>query len=314
MIAVHIEKIKYAQGKYHNEIEEQRKNALNKLIAFRKKSRIHFCPDEKNYLDLTISFFEEKDILFSIPEDIEYFKSIVGSMPLNSRKKNLKPLKQFIIDKLGYKGLRGSFYPKYFNEIGIKACVFCNSALTVSVEKSTAQYSARFDVDHYQPKDEFPFLSIFLFNLYPVCAPCNRRKGKSTKVKFNLYSDDLKETKSSQFQFKLDAGAKSKYLLTKDLNYLDFNFEPINSSLQTALRIKEIYETQKDIIEELIVKKLMYDKNNQRILQNSFSKLNLHPDLYLRSLVGNYTKEHEIHKRPMSKFMQDIARDLGIID
>jgi hypothetical protein len=58
----------------------------------------------------------------------------------------------------------------------------------------------------------------------------------------------------------------------------------------------------------------MYDKYNILSLNNSFTKLNLKPDLYLRTLVGNYIKESEIHKRPMAKFMQDIARDLGIID
>lgn len=314
MIAIHIEKVKKVQRNYQSEIEDQRKSALDKLENFKRNSKIQFSICEKNYLDLVINIFQQKDLLFSTPTDIENLKTIVGNAPINSRKKGLTPLKQFIINKLNYKGLRSTFYPKYFNDIGIKACVYCNSALTVSVEQTNGKYSARFDVDHYEPKDEFPFLSIFPFNLYPACAPCNRRKSKSTKVKFDLYSDNLIETGTSKCQFKLDAGAKSKYLLTKDVNDLDFSFEPTNNSLQSELRIKEIYDTQKDVIEELIIKKLMYDKDNRKSLYNSFSKLQLHPDLYLRTLVGNYTKKHEIHKRPMSKFMQDIARDLGIID
>ena len=314
MIAVHIEKVKHVQAKYTSDLEDQRKNALKKLEEFKRNSRIQFSRDEKNYLDMVISHFQQKNLLVSTPEDIDCYKTKVGCVPKNSRKKGQKPLKQFIIDKLDYKGLRKTFYPKYFNDIGIKACVYCNSALTVSVEKTSSKYSARFDVDHYHPKDEFPFLSIFLFNLYPVCAPCNRRKSKSTKVKFELYSDKLVETRTSKYQFKLDAGAKSKYLLTKNVDDLDFSFEPTNNSLQTELKIKEIYDTQKDIIEELIVKKLMYDKDNRKSLYNSFTKLQLHPDLYLRTLVGNYIKKSEIHKRPMAKFMQDIARDLGIID
>lgn len=314
MIAVHIEKVKNIQGNYHSEIEQQRKNALKKLEEFKRKSKIQFCSAEKSYLVQVIKLFSENDILSSSPEEIEHFKTIVGRVPLNSRKKGLTPLKQFIIDQLGYKELRKTFYPKYFNDIGIKACVYCNSALTVSVDLTGNKYSARFDVDHYHPKDEYPFLSIFLFNLYPVCAPCNRRKSKSTKLKFDLYSDMPSDTKYSKYQFKLDVGAVSKYLITKNAHDLDFSFEPKFNSLQTALKIKEIYDTQKDIIEELIVKKLMYDKTNRKSLYNSFSKLNLHPDLYLRTLVGNYTKQHEIHKRPMSKFMQDIARALGIIE
>jgi hypothetical protein len=103
-------------------------------------------------------------------------------------------------------------------------------------------------------------------------------------------------------------------MITKDLNDLNFKFTPISNSLQNNFRIEEIYSTQKDVIEELIVKQAMYDDYNKKSLQNSFSKLSLRPDLYLRTLVGNYIKESDIHKRPMAKFMQDIARDLGIID
>lgn len=313
MIAVHIEKVKSVQNDLLNKIEKQRENALKKLRKV-QSSKMKFDAHESAYLQSVIDLFDKKEVLMSVPSKIEQIKIDIGSLPDNSCPARVKyPLKKIILDKLNYTYLRKSFYPKYFNLLGIKACVYCNSALTISVEESTTPSSARFDVDHYHPKDEFPFLSIFLFNLYPACAPCNRRKSKSTKVKFNLYSDNHIETSSSKYQFKLDEGAKSKYLLTKDVNDLDFSFEPTNNSLQSELKIKEIYDTQKDVIEELIIKKLMYDKDNRKSLYNSFSKLQLHPDLYLRTLVGNYAKKHEIHKRPMSKFMQDIARDLGII-
>ncbi len=317
MIAVHIEKVKSVQSKYQSEIEEQRKSALDKLEKFKRNSKIQFSTCEKNYLDLIIKVFQQKDILFSTPKDIENLKTIVGNVPLNSRKKSLTPLKQFIIEKLNYKGLRSSFYPQYFNDIGIKACVYCNAVLTISTEKikpKSKEYKGNFDVDHYHSKDDYPFLSIFLFNLYPSCAPCNRKKSKSTKINFELYSDNPVSLAKSDYKFKIDEGAKAKFLLTKNMDDLHFDFDSVDSGFQETFGIQQIYETQKDIIQELIIKKLMYDKDNRKSLYNSFSKLQLHPDLYLRTLVGNYTKQHEIHKRPMSKFMQDIARDLGIID
>lgn len=312
MISIHIEKIKSVQTKLLKDIEDHRKKALSKLKSFRN-SRVILSPAEIIYLDNVIKLYEINDVLTCTPTEIESHKAIIGILPPNSRNKKLKPLKKFIIEKLNYTGLRHSFYPNYFNQIGIKSCVYCNSALTVSVEKSFSNFSARFDVDHYEPKDEFPYLSIFLFNLYPACAPCNRRKSKSTGLNFQLYSDDIRETKKSKYSFKLDQGAKSQYLLTKDFKDLSFSFEPKMNSLQLSFNIEELYSTQKDLIEELIVKQQMYDQYNLKSLKNNFSKLNLHPELFLRSLLGNYTKETEIHKRPMAKFMQDIARDLGII-
>lgn len=317
MIAIDVQSVQNIQNNYRSDIEKQRKAALEKLKDFKKNTRIQFSTCEKNYLDQVINLFEQKDILLTSPNDIKDLKTAIGTVPLNSRKKGKKTLKQFIIDKLDYKGLRKTFYPQYFNDIGIKACVYCNAVLTISTEKikpRSIEHKGNFDVDHYHSKDDYPFLSIFLFNLYPSCAPCNRKKSKSTKISFELYSDNPANFAKSDFKFKLDPGAKAKFLLTKNSDDLHFDFDSANSGFQETFGIQQIYETQKDLIEELMVKKLMYDKCNRMSLYNSFSKLQLHPDLYLRTLVGNYIKENEIHKRPMSKFMQDIARDLGIID
>lgn len=317
MIAIDIQRVQKIQYNYNSDIEKQRKAALVKLKDFKKKTRIQFSICEKNYLEQVIDLFEQEDILLSNPNNITDLKTAIGTVPLNSRKKGKKPLKQFIIDKLDYKGLRKTFYAKYFNDIGIKACVYCNAVLTISTEKikpRSIEHKGNFDVDHYHSKDDYPFLSIFLFNLYPSCAPCNRKKSKSTKINFELYSDNPVSLTISDFKFKLDSGAKAKFLLTKKNEDLHFDFASGKSGFQETFGVQQIYETQKDLIEELIIKKLMYDKDNRKSLYNSFSKLQLHPDLYLRTLIGNYTKQQEIHKRPMSKFMQDIARDLGIID
>lgn len=122
------------------------------------------------------------------------------------------------------------------------------------------------------------------------------------------------QSKGTVYWYSLDSSSKARFLLTKDKEDLHFNFYSNNSGFQEVFGIQQIYDTQKDLIEELITKSQMYDFHARKILQNSFSKLKMHPDLYLRTLVGTYIQEKDIHKRPMTKFIQDIARDLGIID
>jgi hypothetical protein len=312
MIAIDQKKVVQIQNDFKNEIEKQRENALGKLNNIDKKV---YTSSEIDYLESVIKLYETKDILISKPSKIEDLKKQIKCIPLNSKSPN-KGLKSEILDSLDYKGLRSSFYPNYFYYLGIKACVYCNSVLTISTQKKkpkSIEHKGNFDVDHYQSKDDYPFLSIFLFNLYPACAPCNRKKSKSNKINFVLYSEDPIKVSSSQFKFELDKGSMAKFLLTKNKEDLHFIFISGTTGFQETFGIQQIYETQKDVIEELIVKKHMYDKDNRASLYNSFSKLCVHPDLYLRTLVGNYIKEQDIHKRPMSKFMQDIARDLGII-
>jgi hypothetical protein len=187
------------------------------------------------------------------------------------------------------------------------------------VELKSDDFSARFDVDHYDSKDAFPWLSICLFNLYPSCASCNRRKSKNA-VEFDLYSADAVQLSRSGYTFKLTPFSKAKYLISKDQKDLRFVFEepPYKKknvkTFQKTFNITGIYYTQLDVVEELFAKSQMYDDTYRKLLSNNFSKLGIDPAIYKRLILGNYVGEQEIHKRPMSKFMQDIAKDLGLLD
>lgn len=322
MIAIHQNKVINAQSLFQTEIEIQRKKALTKL---KKINKNQFNTNEKDYLREVISLFEDNSSIKIIecnPSDLSSLVSSIGIIPPNSRfyknGKAKKTLKQFILEALNYSYLRSSFYPKYFREIGVKSCVYCNSQLSITTVKSRGVYSAKFDVDHYYSKDEYPFLSISLFNLYPACSSCNRAKSNN-KIEFELYTSNPKNTTKSNYNFKLSSYSKSKYLTTRDSMVIDFSFtEPIYLNPNTkkfndVFHIESIYETQKDLIEELIIKSQIYNKSYLKALKSNFSKLSLHSELFKRTLVGNYTQDKDIHKRPMSKIVMDIAKNLDLI-
>lgn len=133
-----------------------------------------------------------------------------------------------LLTALGYNDRRGDFYPKYFQQIGIEACVYCNSTLTVSVEKVTGKkmkksIKARFQVDHYLPKSQYPCFSISLYNLYPTCASCNNIKSAKS-VQFKLYEDGSKIKKSS-FYFDLNMVSVSDYLLNRKSELILYEFQ-----------------------------------------------------------------------------------------
>lgn len=319
MIPIHINKVLNVQSDFKRQIDLQYQNALSKLRVLKPIEEADIY-----YLNAVIKLFEDNtDIIIWEPKTLDWIRSPFPKIPevVNSSGKLVKSsIKDKIITALGYKNLRTSFYPKYFREIEIKSCVYCNSQLTVTADKPNKKdLSAKFDVDHYRSKDEFPFLSICLFNLYPACAPCNRAKSKNDKIEFNLYSHDIKKVKESLYEFRISSSSKAKYLTTKDANEIEIIFhEPVygvnKKDFDEVFHITGIYKTQVDIVEELIIKSQIYNPSYINLLKNNFSKLGLASELYKRILVGNYTESKDIHKRPMSKFMQDIARDLGIID
>ncbi|WP_106795148.1 HNH endonuclease [Aquimarina sp. Aq78] len=323
MIAIHENKVKAVQAIFSKDIKNQREKAIEKLNVLNNKI---IDISDKAYLESVILLFEENtDILIWDSDKINRSKDILGNVPMitkvyrNRISKQVKsPIKNAILTALGYKLLRSSFYPKYFKEVGIKSCVYCNSQLSITAVKSKNVYSAKFDVDHYHSKDDYPFLSINLFNLYPACSSCNRAKSNDV-IEFELYTKDESKTVKSNYNFKLSPYAKSKYLTTRESKDIDFTFNEPNYNLVGAKKfndvfhIKGIYETQDDLIEELIIKSQIYNKSYLKTLKSNFTKLNLHPELFKRTLVGNYTEDKDIHKRPMSKLVMDIAKDLNLI-
>ncbi|PKP06633.1 MAG: hypothetical protein CVU10_03470 [Bacteroidetes bacterium HGW-Bacteroidetes-5] len=318
MISIHIDKVKNVQETFKAEITDQRKSAYNKLLLI---DPTIFSIAEQTYLQSVIHLFNDASFLLKTPSEIESIKNNIGGLPPISIYTNGRPEKKqlthYIQEALGYTQLRKTFYPKYFRNIGIKTCVYCNSQLTIVISKSKTEIDARLEVDHHYSKSDFPFFSISLFNLFPCCSSCNKRKS-STPVNFKLYTEDASKLKKSDYDFKITKTSKCNFLLTKDTEKIEIIFNDLsvlpigNKSLQSAFNVIEIHNTQKDIIAELIIKSQVYNESFKRILQNNFSKLSLSQSDFDRVIVGNYTEEKDIHKRPFSKMTMDIAKQLGL--
>ncbi|UOX32724.1 hypothetical protein LXD69_11800 [Flavobacterium sediminilitoris] len=318
MIAIPLDKVRNIQKAYQSEIDMQRQNALDELNVL--NSEKHTVVD-KEYLEFVISKFENQNDnillwdLNRIKEEINKidFKNVPTEIKNGKTRKT--GIKDKIIKCLGYTKLRSSFYPNYFNDIGIKACVYCNSQLTIVANKK----HAKFEVDHFYSKSDYPFLSISLCNLYPACASCNGTKS-SKKIEFELYTDDISKTKKSDYKFKLTSNSKAKYLVTRDRNNIEVEFEEPDyksnefAKFNDVFHVEGIYKTQNDLVEELLIKSQIYNESYLNILKSSFYKLNLNPEVFKRIIIGNYTEDIDIHKRPMSKITMDIARELGLID
>jgi hypothetical protein len=221
-------------------------------------------------------------------------------------------LKDEIFNSLDYSGKRSSYYPKYFQKLGIKSCVYCNSQLTISIKKNkkSKEYKGRFQVDHYYPKSKYPYLSIALFNLYPTCAFCNFVKSDEI-IDFKLYTDTVNK---DIFHFHLNKASKAKFLIARNVDDIEITFvKNDNAEYLDIFNINEIYDTKKNIAEEIILKALAYNQTLREFLKNIPKSDRINDNLIDRFVLGNYTNPGEIHRRPMAKFMQDLGKEVGLI-
>lgn len=311
MISIPINTVKNNIVTHKSEIDDYILKAQNKIAACLKNEKAKLTTTQKAYLKELSSRLPV--LVYAKPNKLKSLEKSFLKLPKNKAGEKVS-FKDKVLNLLNYDGLRGGFFPIYFNDLGIKSCVYCNSQLTVCVENSKKKKVARFQLDHYIPKTKYPFLSVSLYNLYPVCASCNLLKDEN-RVDFLLYSD---APNTNDFKFKLKRGVVAKFLSKRDLNQIDFDYicpkaKPPAIDFETLFSIHSIHKTQLDIAEELILKAEVYKKSYKDSLIKKFPKIFSNTNITNRLIIGNYHNPLDIHKRPMAKFTQDISRQLGLI-
>lgn len=225
-----------------------------------------------------------------------------------------KELYKLIVDAMRYDAVRDKEFLPYVKKIGVKSCIYCNAQFAITTDGNGINLSGRYELDHFYPKSKYPFLSTSFFNLQPCCSHCNKTKTDKSSL-FGLYTDDY--TLIDEFSFSLDKKSMIHYLLTQTEEDLKIIFNCNNSILkdnhEDLFHISELYNQHKDVVEEIIWKAKIYNKSYKESLSNSFSKFFPNTTNFNRFIIGNYDNPNEIHRRPLAKLVQDIAKQLGVI-
>ena len=181
-----------------------------------------------------------------------------------------------------------------------KECLGCKQEINGQTKVvNTAQ------LDHFFPKDSYPLFAVSFYNLIPSCYSCNH-------VKLNK---DLKHSPyDSSFSFD---DVKFTYI-PKSTDKIEIKIDSRNPDFKNGIRIlgiEELYQSHMDVVNELIWKKEVYSDSyrdglskilNQTDLELSEAELN-------RFRTGYYTDKGDYGKRPLSKMVADIGREIGLI-
>jgi hypothetical protein len=231
-----------------------------------------------------------------------------------------------IVEAMRYDALREKEYLDYLQKKAYKACVYCNANSTLVIDfqyfdakkkRKIKSRRARLELDHFYPKSKYPFLCTSFFNLYPVCGSCNRSKGDKL-ANFQLYT---KFNQLDSFTFWIDDLSIIQYWNNKGIDNSQIKVQLLSTDGDLNLlknhndlfQVEEIANCNLDLAEELIHKAIVYNNSYKKSLVDSFKTLFPDQTIINRLLIGNYDNPEDVHKRPMAKFTQDIARQLGLI-
>ncbi len=276
-----------------------------------------------DYVRMIINKYNEINILK--PNEFEHYQNTYFNLseanlstkvipPDGNDRFTKKELYKLIVEAMRYDAVRDKEFLPYVRKIGIKSCVYCNAQFSVTTEKANGILSGKYELDHFYPQSKYPFLSTSFFNLQPCCSHCNKTKSEQP-ASFSLYTNDYNLLEP--FSFSLDKKSILRYLLTQNEEELVILFSSSDSGLkrnhEDLFHISEIYNQHKDIVEEIIWKSKIYNKSYKDSLSDSFTNLFPNTSNFNRFILGNYDNPKEVHKRPMAKLVQDIARQLGVI-
>ena len=209
--------------------------------------------------------------------------------------------------------------PWFINELEMKVCPYCNRNYIFNFLKANKK-NATAQLDHFFDKSSYPYLAICMYNLVPSCSTCNQRKSSKKVDIFYPYLESFNES----VKFKYDGIKCREELSNQELDFFDekrveFHLKPINNEEKVkkhieVFNLKPLYEEHKDIVSELLQKRVIYPDSyiDELFTRYKGTLFNTREDV-LRLVTCGYVTDDEIGKRPLSKLIKDISEELGLL-
>ncbi|RXK02328.1 hypothetical protein CRV02_05675 [Arcobacter sp. CECT 8989] len=297
-------KIEQTQAdKYAEKMWENVQSQLNRIIrncglkATKKRSQILLNTNE---LDFLKSINLEKKLKEILTANTEKLRATIDDFEPQMSENLKKVIYNVFINNIystnKFDGL------KFVNDIGLQTCPYCNRAYIQSVSRRGV---VRPQIDHFFPKDKYPYLGVSFYNLIPSCSICN---GTTVKGNNDSYKDKLVspyEMKNDNFKFSFDIKSIDNFppkLVTK----IDIN--------DKYFKLEDFYKHHGDIVYELYSKLYNEDtKEHFDVLRKSLSGVGFDEAEIHKFITCGYKKNEDLHKRPLSKLIKDISEELNLL-
>ena len=289
----------------------------NKHLVKKKNKKLIF---DKSLLEINILIRKKlskvyKDISLEklIFADYEYMKKIVEFIDNNKIYTKLTIREKDIFLTM-YSRLNNA---QHIKNLDINVCPYCNRNYIFNFRKNnSAQATAQ--LDHFFDKKTYPFFAVSMYNLVPSCATCNQRKSSKNENIFYPYAESFNDSMAFDFRIMYtdENFVINKDFFSKDRIKILYDIKNEENKVEAHMKlfnIKELYNEHKDIISELVQRRLIYSDSYISSLHKEFDGVFESKDEIDKLITCNYTKPEDINKRPLSKLSIDISKELGLI-
>jgi len=198
--------------------------------------------------------------------------------------------------------------------LNVNVCPYCNENPTYTIVKVDGEEILRPEFDHFYDKTTYPVLSLSFYNLISSCHICNSTLKGSEEFSTDTHIHPYQDSFDKEAKFDLKIKDVSFYY---DENGFEIPLKEMTNKAEKSAEIFEIekrYEHHKDIVLELIQKNAIYNESYLDELMTEYEgTLFKNREDLLRMVNGGYVSDEEIGKRPLSKLIKDISKELGLV-
>lgn len=188
-------------------------------------------------------------------------------------------------------------------ESGLRVCPYCNRQYITPIYSDNGKVRA--DIDHFLPKSIFPYFSMSLYNLVPVCKSCNQSLKRDREFSFDSispYEDHI----SDYFKFKAN-------VQTHEITIKIQGTTPAIMQHMDIFKIETLYNYHRNQVKELIEKRIAYpDEYIQRLYEENRAYFNnVHEVKQL--IIGFIDDKSKMNNEAFLKLRRDLAEQLGFL-
>lgn len=289
-------------------IDENFKDNLDKFVRDNTKDGY----DLRDFLGHTLTEHSEENLFNNSAGNFSYKTDLKNYLVFKYKEEFSK-----IYDKIDKKEL--------VRITGVTVCPYCNrNFVNVTNEANTSQ------LDHFFPKSEYPLFALCFYNLIPSCYGCNNKKSNKH---FNISPYD--ETIGNMDEFIKFSYEISNADFFTNKNSIQVIIKEVDNDLfddKQLLDLPNLYRLHNDVVQEILWKSSIYTKgyrdsidkllnpipevlrkmNNKVISKDKIIKYITDDDIN-RIITGVYTTPKDYGKRPLSKMVTDISKEIGLI-
>lgn len=190
--------------------------------------------------------------------------------------------------------------------IGINTCTYCNRNYTLTIGETS--HVSRPQFDHFFSQQDYPLLSLSIYNLIPSCSICNSaiKGAKKLEITSNIHPYITEKDKNEK-----------DFAFSYELNSLDQLIVKIrcqdNSKIRNTIdffKLEEVYDAHSSFeLKDLYDLRVKYPDAFFKIIDKNFDGLISKSESY-RMIFGIEYNEENYSNRPFSKFKNDIITEL----